>query len=163
MPTGTVIGYVAATGHRPIPRAADLLYRHAHQPQVSKVSSTLDWSALTPACTGCGHRSGRLNGADLCPTCSPPRRRRGGNDFPGADVSPVEEGRLAAVTEGEAVQQPATRPSKGKQRLTDLGVSSLEVKEWALGEGLIYGIEVGLPPARLVDAYAAAHDLEEAS
>ncbi len=50
-----------------------------------------------------------------------------------------------------------------KQQIADLGVTPREIKAWALREGLILSIAVGLPPARLVTAYADAHPDLEAS
>lgn len=44
-----------------------------------------------------------------------------------------------------------------KAHLADLGATSRQVKDWALTQGLITEIHRGLPPARLVEAYADAH------
>lgn len=49
-----------------------------------------------------------------------------------------------------------------KQRIAELGATSREIKEWALRQGLLAEIKVGIPPARLVDAYAAAHQPKSA-
>lgn len=43
------------------------------------------------------------------------------------------------------------------QRLTDLGLTSRQVKEWALQAGLIEEIRCGSAPEHLIDAYLAAH------
>lgn len=50
-----------------------------------------------------------------------------------------------------------------KQQLAALDVTAREVKEWALRQGLIFEIAVGLPSKRLVAAYADAHTSQEAS
>jgi len=44
-----------------------------------------------------------------------------------------------------------------KQRIADLGVTSREVKAWALERGLITEIRRGICPTALVDAYESAH------
>lgn len=44
-----------------------------------------------------------------------------------------------------------------KQRIAALGVTPSEVKSWAVREGVLLGMQPGIPPARVVDAYAAAH------
>lgn len=50
-----------------------------------------------------------------------------------------------------------------KTQIQDLGVSPRQIKEWALRAGLIHEIAVGLPPVRLVTAYADAHNQQVAS
>ena len=80
-----------------------------------------------------------------------------------ADRLGIGHKRVVTIMERHAV--PARTHQSGrldgsasmKQRMADLGVTSREIKEWALKAGLIYELAVGLPPARLVDAYAAAH------
>lgn len=44
-----------------------------------------------------------------------------------------------------------------KNQIQALGVTARDIKDWALGQGLIDHIARGLPAQRLVDAYAAAH------
>lgn len=48
-----------------------------------------------------------------------------------------------------------------KARIDALGTTSREIKEWAVREGLLLEMQLGVPPARLVAEYAAAHDLTE--
>lgn len=50
-----------------------------------------------------------------------------------------------------------------KARMVELGVTSRQVKEWAITEGLIEDLRVGLPSAVLVNAYVAAHEEAQAS
>lgn len=88
--TGNAVGYVAGTGHIPVPLATDRVYRTAHKPQTAKPTG-LDWSKhrapdseqthATPApvvdlpveaiawpCRGCSQRSTELV-KELCPDC----------------------------------------------------------------------------------------------
>ena len=70
MPTGAAVHYVAGSGHRPVPTAADNPYtgprEHVRKPR------GLDWDALTPKCRGCGEKSHHLNRDDQCPACVEP-------------------------------------------------------------------------------------------
>lgn len=70
MVAGAAVHYVAGSGHRPIPTAAENPYagprEHARKPR------GLDWDALTPKCRVCGEKSTRLNRDDWCPTCVGP-------------------------------------------------------------------------------------------
>lgn len=69
------------------------------------------------------------------------------------------------VRVGRPAQSPAQRAINGaptlKQRITALGVTSAQVKAWALAEGLIYEVQVGLPPNRIVTAFENAHPKPE--
>lgn len=69
MVTGDNMAYIGATGGRPIPLATDQRIRPAHAPQTKPKPTGLDWDALTPACSGCGQKSGQLGAGALCPTC----------------------------------------------------------------------------------------------
>lgn len=44
-----------------------------------------------------------------------------------------------------------------RERIADLGVTSSDIKAWAVREGHLLSSQPGIPPARVVDAYAAAH------
>jgi len=44
-----------------------------------------------------------------------------------------------------------------KAQIVALGVSSLQIKTWALHQGLIEKVTRGVPSQATVDAYAAAH------
>lgn len=48
-----------------------------------------------------------------------------------------------------------------KKRLAELGVTSREVKTWAVRTGLLANVARGIPPRAVVDAYAAAHTTTE--
>lgn len=72
--------------------------------------------------------------------------------------------RLAAVTPRPAVaRNPRDGATHVKQQLVDLGVTSRQVKVWALEQGLVDELRRGIPKAALVAAYAAAHHAEEAA
>jgi transposase len=70
MPTGAAVHYVAGSGHRPLPTAADRPYDGPHD--TPRRPRGLDWDALTPACRTCGEKSRRLDRNDICPTCVGP-------------------------------------------------------------------------------------------
>lgn len=56
---------------------------------------------------------------------------------------------------------PAARlPEKNQTRLAELGVTALQVKQWAYDQGLIPEIARGRVPASLVEQYAAHHNQE---
>lgn len=44
-----------------------------------------------------------------------------------------------------------------KARIAELGVPVRDIKNWAIRVGLLMEMQVGLPPASIVEAYAAAH------
>ena len=70
-----------------------------------------------------------------------------------------------SVRVGRPAQSPAQQAVNGaptlKQQIAALGVTSRQIKDWALSAGLIYEVQVGLPPARLVAAYTEAHTQPE--
>lgn len=139
MPTGSSLAYVAGGDVTDLPKA-DRAYVRAHE--VRRRSTGLDWAALAPTCVGCGTKSSEVGRGTLCPVC------RG-------DVEPPKP---PTPKKSPKPSTPSDRTNgRLKQRLVDLGVTSRQVKDWALGQGLIHELSVGLPPARLVDAYAAAH------
>lgn len=276
MPTGTNPTYVSGTGHRPVPMATDLLYRHAHAPQPKKPTG-LDWAALTPRCKACGEKSRQLNNDDTCPTCAgpieppppkppkqrrstasraprPPREPRTGHIGPRATTNVAEIKRLYleemlsiakvsdatghsrntirkvlldakielrddrrlysgganrieaypeefvadvrrlyldhGLTQAETAQQlgvspkviyttmakhkiPArpdafspggrgrVNPVEGlKARIDALDTTAREIKEWAIRQGLLHEMQVGLPPSRIIDAFIKAAGVE---
>lgn len=71
---------------------------------------------------------------------------------------------LAGIDRREAKARVAADNARGlKNRLTDLGVTSHQVKTWALEQSLIDHITTGLPKTTLVDAYTAAHNQQGAT
>lgn len=48
-----------------------------------------------------------------------------------------------------------------KQRIADLGVTSSDIKGWAIREGHLIEVQPGIPPRRVVDAYEAAHSKQK--
>lgn len=66
--------------------------------------------------------------------------------------------KLAGVTPRPAVaRNPRDGATHVKQQLVDLGVTSRQVKQWALEQGHITEMKRGVPAAVLVIAYANAH------
>lgn len=87
------------------------------------------------------------------------------NQTPAAPPSPRAAAsratsRPAADPEGEAGQRPArvNGSTALRARLDAHGITTAEVKKWALTNGLIPSIAVGPVSARLIDAYLNAHD-----
>lgn len=67
---------------------------------------------------------------------------------------------LAARLEDELGLTPSVKPRRAElvlQRLTELGVTSRQVKEWAVEQGLIPTVVRGRIARDLVEAWAAAH------
>lgn len=134
--------YVGAQAGRPLPQRPDGLHR-AHRP----------W------CVDCKKKQERsdLDGTGRCARCA-------------RAVVLRAEGEARRAQEGAPVAPRAKKPSKRHTasgvgrgsnsrtltRLNELGVSALEVKEWAVQHGLADEVRRGRVPAELVDAYAAA-------
>lgn len=64
---------------------------------------------------------------------------------------------LPAIDRTQAAPTAAPAPVTYQSRLDAIGVTSLQVKTWALEQGLIPELRRGRVPPALVDAYAAAH------
>lgn len=69
----------------------------------------------------------------------------------------AEERRLALQRPAFEVFAKPGRKNAVAEQLEQLGVTSRQVKEWALANGLIDEIKRGRIGAHLVDAYAEAH------
>ncbi|WP_435744956.1 hypothetical protein [Nocardioides sp. SYSU DS0663] len=71
---------------------------------------------------------------------------------------------LAGVDRREAKARVGRDTARGlKDRITALGVPTRDIKAWAVEQGLLERITVGLPSRAVVDAYAATHPREAAS
>lgn len=70
----------------------------------------------------------------------------------------AERRRLALDERFEVFQRPrARRSDPTKDRLEALGISSHEVKVWAVAEGLLPAVKRGRVARALVEQYAEAH------
>lgn len=72
----------------------------------------------------------------------------------------VLNGRLLEAIDA-ATPKPARRAEHVLDRLTELGVTSNDVKVWAVSAGLLDAVRRGRVKASLVEAYAAAHPTTE--
>lgn len=76
------------------------------------------------------------------------------------DAALAEERRIQglAVPVPAPVEEPARElaPSAEVRLLAELGVSARDVKEWAVGQGLLTAVRRGRVALALVEAYAAA-------
>lgn len=76
----------------------------------------------------------------------------------------VHATRIRALLAGRDIQiRPKGNATQIHNRLTDLGVTARDVKEWAHAQGLIDQIRSGLVAGHLIDAYENAHNPEGAT
>lgn len=116
-----------------------------------------------PWCTGCKRKDRPLDTAQLCEQCARAAVTRAAQRERWAELDKQEAAQQRAEQDApkkrrtrRGPRRVATRPARSSVMLDGLGVSSIEVKQWALENGLLSEVRRGRVPAEVLTAYTAA-------